>query len=307
MIHALSTAGLACLALSLAGCNPAALPGVGGPSAIDIYAATAAGVSVSLTGGSSWSTIGSLANVNSIVAVSSGSYVSLYAGTNTGLFLSTDGATWTTMLPSVQINDVFVSTNVYAATSAGVSIYDGTWTTYSSLGTGSSNVQGIYFDGTNIYAATSAGLSISNSGGSAWSAYAAGLPSTNVLCVFDDGTNVYAGTDQGLAETPNASLPAWMTIYNTTSGLAGNTVNGVFVYGGVIYAATNAGLSVYNGTTWTTYLSGTVVYSVYVSGTDIYAATGSGVWVSLDSGASWSNYTTSQGLASNSVKSVSVQ
>jgi len=312
MIRAVSTGVLACLALSLVGCNPGNLPGSGGPFSSDIYAATAGGVSVSLTGGTSWSTIGSLPNVNTIVAVPSSAYVSLYAGTNVGLYLSTDGATWPTVLLSGagQVNDVFVSgTNIYAATSTGAWVYNGSWTNNNSalLGTTSSVVQGIYFDGTNIYAATTGGLSISANGGTSWTGYTSGLPSNNIYSVFSDGTNVYVGTDTGIAETPIASLPVWTTPYTISNGLASNTVYGIFVYSGIIYAATSAGPSVLNSSIWTTYLSGTSVYSVSVSGTDIYAATATGVWISLNSGVSWSNYTTSQGLASNSVKSLSVQ
>jgi ligand-binding sensor domain-containing protein len=212
-----------------------------------------------------------------------------------------------------QVNDIFVlGTSIYAATTAGAWVYNGTTggTPYSTavLGVGSVG-QGIYFDGTNIYVATNGGLSVSSNSGATWTAYTTVLPSTNVLSVFDDGTNVYVGTDAGIAESPNASLPAWTTTatYTISSGLASNTVYGVFVSGGVIYAATAAGLSVFNGTTWTTYLQGTVVYGVSVSGTDIYLATATGVWISLNSGASWSNYTTSQGLASNNVRSISVQ
>ena len=199
---------------------------------------------------------------------------------------------------------------IYAATGGGVyfsaSLDPGTtWTAIP----GSASV-GIFLVGTTIYAATgNAGLSVYN--GTTWSFYTTpSLPSANVVCVFDDGTNVYAGTsDAGLAVAANTSLSTW-TVYNTSNtgnGLASNDVQGISVYSGLIYAATAAGLSVYNGSTWTTYLPGVSVNNVYVSGSSIYAATASGVWVSLNGGTSWSNATIAQGLASNTVSSISVQ
>jgi len=305
----LSTAVLLCLAVILSGCSLGNLPGAGGPGSTTLYAATAAGVSASLTGGSSWKTIGSLANVNNVEAVSSGTYISVYASTTSGLYVSTDGATWSlyTGLTGPVYDAIVSGLTIYAATGAGVyfsaSLDPGTtWTSVP----GSASV-GIFLVGATIYAATgSSGLSVYS--GTAWSSYTTpGLPSNNVACVFDDGTNVYAGTsDAGLAVAANTSLSPW-TVYNAGSGLAGNNVQGIFVYNGSIYAATSAGLSVYNGSAWTTYLSGVSVNSVYVFGSSIYAATASGVWVSLNSGTSWSDETTAQGLASNTVSGISVQ
>ena len=50
----------------------------------------------------------------------------------------------------------------------------------------------------------------------------------------------------------------------------------------------------------------TVRFGVYVadSGATLYAATNGGLSVSTNGGTSWTNYTTAQGLASNSVKGV---
>jgi len=46
------------------------------------------------------------------------------------------------------------------------------------------------------------------------------------------------------------------------------------------------------------------VRGVYASGTNIYAATLGGLSISTDSGSNWANYTTTDGLASNTVLGV---
>jgi len=314
MPRPLSTALLACLILGLSCCNIGNLQGTGGPFTTTMYAATSAGLSVSQNGGSSWVTMGFAGNaVNSVAAITSGSYVTVYAATNSGLFVTSDGGTtWTpTGLIGTQVNGVYISgTDIYAATTGGVAIYNGTIWTPVSFATLADPLDtaatGIYAVGTSVYASTNAGLSISSDGGTTWT-QATGLPSNNILAVFDDGINVYAATaDQGLAVASNASPTTWTT-YNTSNGLPSNVVQGVYASGGSIFAATAAGLSVFNGSIWTTHLGGISVNSVFVSGTSVYAATAQGVWVSLDSGTTWNDYTTSQGLSSNVVKSMIVQ
>jgi len=287
MSRALSTTACACIALGVAACS-LSLPGSGGPSAIIIYAGTAGGVQDSPTGGSTWTAVGSLPNVSTLVAISSGTFVSVYAGTTTGLYLSTDGATWNQYvnLPG-PVNWIQVSgTSIYAATGAGVSVSDTSGTTNVGALWTPTTISGgatrIYFDGTNTFAATSGGLWVSNTTSTTTYTMASnGLPANSVSAVYSDGTNVWVGTTgNGIAELPIATLPTsspstiWTTYTNATTagGLAGGTINGITASGSTIYAATSAGLSVFNGATWTTVLSG-IVNSVYVSGTDIYAAT----------------------------------
>jgi len=312
MMRRLSTLAFVSLALALAGCSSDTLQGTGGPSTTDIYVATSGGVSVSLNGGSSWTTIGTLANVNSVVAVNSGTFRSLYAATDSGLYLSTDGSTWPTTLLSGQVNGVVVSgQNIYAATSSGVSVSTdsgATWNTTSIAG----GALGVFATATTVYVGTaSAGLWIFASSGGTGTQYTnastlGGLPSDSVNAVFDDGTNCYAATAKGLAVSPN-DFSAWTADTVASEALASDVVQGVFVSGSTIYAATSAGLSVGSGSTWTPYLTGQSVNSVFVSGASLYVATNAGVWISLDNGATWRNYTTAQGLASNTVKGITVQ
>jgi hypothetical protein len=314
MIRPLSTLACICLALAASSCS-LSLPGSGGPSAIIIYAATSAGVSVSLTGGSSWISQGLASyTVKGIVAVSAGTYITEYAATSNGIYVSTDGSTWpTNHLSGSQVNGIVVSgTYIYAAPGSGLCISADRGASWSSANPAVS-LTGVFVVGfgatATIFASAAGGpngLYVSPDGGTTWSSYntAGGLPSNNVYSVFDDGTNAYIGTDAGLFQTLNTTLSSWSISYNNTvAGFSSsNTVNGLFFYGTTIYACTGSGLSVGSGSLWTTYLSGVSVNGVSVSGTDIYASTSTGAWISLNGGVSWT-----QGLAGTTVYGLAIQ
>ena len=98
------------------------------------------------------------------------------------------------------------------------------------------------------------------------------------------------------------------------SGLASGTVNGVFVTGTTIYAATNGGLSVSTngGTSWTNYtttngLASNFTNGVWASGSTIWVGTGSGVSESTDGGTTWTTFTTANGQGSNLVNGIAAK
>ena len=71
-------------------------------------------------------------------------------------------------------------------------------------GLGSNSVQGVYASGSNIYAATTGGLSISTNGGSSFTNYTTtstnnGLGNNVVYGVYASGSNIYAATNGGLS------------------------------------------------------------------------------------------------------------
>jgi hypothetical protein len=259
-----------------------------------IYAATAAGVSVSIDNGATWTnyTGNGLPNpllVTSIYAID----CTIYAGTTGGLGVSTAIlADWA---------------NIY-------------WTNYtSSDGLGLSAVNGVYAVGDTIYAATgsigqSGGVSVSTDNGANWTNYttANGLGSDLVYGVYAQGDTIYAATYGGLSvSTDNGAN--W-TNYTTANGLGNNIVNGVYAIGDTIYAATHGALSVStdNGANWTNYttangLGANGVNGVYAIGSTIYAATNFGLSVSTDSGSTWTNDTYADGLGSNQLNGVYVQ
>ena len=83
-------------------------------------------------------------------------------------------------------------------------------------------------------------------------------------------------------------------------------VNGVYVIGSTVYAATNGGLSIstdggntFANKTSANGLGDTLVNGVYAVGRTVFAATGSGLSISTDGGDTFANKTTDDGLGSN--------
>ena len=122
-----------------------------------------------------------------------------------------------------------------------------------------------------IYSASAAGLYRSFDGGFSWNLttnFTGVAPSLPVLSVYTIGSNVYFGSNgSGLYISTDKGQSA------TQKTLTNNIVNGVY--------ATN-------------------------SGTNIYAATNGGLSISTNSGSSFVNYTTANGLGSNNVRGVYV-
>ena len=99
----------------------------------------------------------------------------------------------------------------------------------------------------------------------------------------------------------------------TVNGLGDNFVNGVYVVGSTVYAATAGGLSIstnggitFSNKTTDDGLGSNFVRGVYVLGSNVYAATYGGLGISTDGGKSFSNKTTADGLDSLIVSGVDV-
>jgi len=190
-----------------------------------------------------------------VYAVGSGPTATIYAATDSGLSVSTDGganwAAYTTSstsggLVSNGMSGVFAvgsgpTATIYAATDSGLSVStDGgaNWTTYTTSSTGgglvSNRVYGVYAVGSGptatIYAATDSGLSVTTDGGANWTAYTTSNPGGPYYPWYGDtgelgSDHVYGG------------------VYAVGSGPAAR-----------IYAATDGGLSI--STTWPAPLPG---------------------------------------------------
>jgi hypothetical protein len=151
----------------------------------------------------------------------------------------------------------------------------------SGLGGGSNLILGVYAVGNKVYAASKSG-------------YVGGVFGGGGLSISIDG-----GTS--------------FTNKTTANGLGSNDVNGVYVVGNTIYAATTGGLSISTdgGASFTNYtnvnnqLGSNNVNAVYVVGNTIYAATADGLSISTDGGLTFNNRTdTNSGLGSNYVNAV---
>ena len=170
---------------------------------------------------------------------------------------------------------------------------------------------GVFADGSNVYAATTGGLSISTDGGATFTSKttANGLGAKSVRGVFASGAIVYAATTGGLSISTDSG--ATFTNKTTTDGLGDNAVIGVFASGSTVYAATAGGLSIstdsgatFTNRTTTNGLGNNSVIDVFASGSTIYAATNGGLSISTDSGATFTNKTTTDGLGHNRVRGV---
>ena len=156
-----------------------------------------------------------------------------------------DFTNYTSGLGSNIVNGVYATDDtIYAATNGGLSIStDGgtTFTNYTS-GLGNNLVRGVYATDDTIYAATNGGLSISTNGGTTFTNYTSGLGSNAVYGVYAIGSTVYAATANGLSVSTDGG--ATFTNKTTTDGLGSNFVTGVYAIGSTVYAATGGGLSI---------------------------------------------------------------
>jgi hypothetical protein len=244
----------------------------------------------------------------------------IYAATDGGLSISTDGGTtftnYTSGLGNNYVAGVFASgSTIYAATLGGLSISTDGGMNFTNRtttdGLGGNIVLGVYADGSAIYAATDGGLSISTNGGTTFinRTTANGLGNNNVRSVYANGTTVYAATVGGLSISTDGGTT--FTNRTTANGLGANWINGVYAVGSSVYAATETmGLSISTngGANFTTSnatnagLGNNDVRGVYADGSSIFAATYGGLSISLDGGTTFTNYTS--GLGSDVVYGV---
>jgi hypothetical protein len=173
----------------------------------------------------------------------------MFAGTDSGLFISTDdGQTWTASnsgLTNLKIRSFGMSGgHVYTGTrGGGVFVSSDNGLTWSSAGSGlpgctSVSVRSIIVSGANLVAGVyDKGVYLSTDGGATWSAANTGLTNKAVWCLVPKGKNIFAGTDGG----------AFLSTNN-----------------GASWTAINSGLSTY-------------IRSLAVTGSDIFAGS-VGVW-----------------------------
>jgi hypothetical protein len=267
----------------------------------------------------------------------------VYAATNNGLSISTDGGgsyTNYTILNTtgggttnglgsndvLGVYEVFNNgDNVYAATTSGVSISRvngglGTYTNYTA-GLGSTFVQGVYaiatgLNGSTVYAATTGGVSVSLDSGQTYTNATTldGLGSDYTFGVYAVGnglnnTTVYAATNNGLGVS-NDNGQTYDNRTNSNSGLGSDFVIGVYAVGSNVYAATTGGVSVSvdNGRNFDNIplFGNDAALGVYALGNTIYVATYNGLQITTDGGATFTTYRVPNGLGGNQVNGMFV-
>ena len=115
--------------------------------------------------------------------------------------------------------------------------------------------------GDTVFISTEFGLSLMNSKSLVFydTYYKFGNLSSNIRVVSTFRNNlIYASTEFGIAVQKNGatnlSAPESWNVYNTSNGLPSNVIRKVRAYGNTIIAATDKGLSSFNGTSWQTFL-----------------------------------------------------
>jgi len=214
--------------------------------------------------------------------------VNIFAGCDSGVFLSTNNGTlWTTMsngLPNTDIHALAISgTNIFAGThNNGVFLSTNNGSNWTAVNTGliGLGINALAISGTNIFAgAANNGMYLSSNNGGNWTAINNGLTNIDVHTIAISGANIFAGTSGGVfLSTNNGAL--W-TAANT--GLT-NTVNCLLINGTNIFAGTDNGVfySNNNGSSWTSISDGfpanTLVFTLAISGTNIFAGVHTDLW-----------------------------
>lgn len=250
-----------------------------------VFAATAGGVSYRINGDSLYQTLSydkglATSNVQAIYVDDSG----VYAGTDEGLSISTDGL------------NSFRPINTARS------------------GLSSSNITAITAIGSTLFVGTDNGLNISTDGGNSFTSKKTteGLASNRIRHLFVDGTTLYVGTEGGLNITTNNGTT--FTTKTIADSLNSDTVLGVWAKGAAIYAATQQGLAVSNdgGTTFTKLTMENGLPNLQVNGvwvvadSMVYAATSGGLGISKNGGKTFRGYYETDSLGSNNVLGVTV-
>jgi ligand-binding sensor domain-containing protein len=213
---------------------------------------------------------------------------SVFAGTDGGVFLSTNSGTgWTAVNSGLPENTGFSclavdGSNIFAGT-----VYDGAFrstnsgTNWIAVNSGlpeNTNVMSLAASGSNIFAGTPYAIFLSTNNGTIWTKVDSTI--TDVMSLVVSGNSIFAETSTGVLLSTNNGT-SWTAV---DSGLTDHYVQCLAVSGNNIFAGTDYGifLSTNSGTTWTEADSGlmiTNVTSLVVSGSNIFAATwGGGVW-----------------------------
>jgi hypothetical protein len=232
-----------------------------------------------------------------------------------------DGTTWTKYNTTNTSNGlagnlvycvtVDGSGNKWFGTDGGVSKLSGsTWTKYTTAdGLVNNEVHAIAIDGSgNMWFGTSGG--VSKFTGSAWTNYKTteGLANNLVQSIAVEGTNIWLGCYGGVSKFNGI---AFTNYYQGVNGPVGFSVNAVAIDGsGNKLFGTDLGVSVYNGSSWTSYttlngLAGNDVRAIEIeAGGRIWFGTTAGV--TTLNGNAWTTYTSADGLTNDWVNTIAL-
>jgi len=267
-------------------------------TATAVFAGTAGdGIYTSTDDGIKWKPAVLVGLSNSNVRCFLWSGTNLFAGTDGGVFLSTNnGSSWfavnsglynTTVKTLVELGS-----SIYAGTSSGVFITTNNGASWynSSYGITDPNINSLIVSGNNIFAGTNGGVFKSTDNGGSWASANFGLISQNVNSLILNGSIIFAGTSYlSGAESVYKSTDegnSW-----TSSGLLNQTVFSLSFLSSDLYAGTSSGIyrSSDNGVSWSPELgmAGNQINSIYASGSNIIIGTLEGISISTNGGTVW--------------------
>lgn len=229
--------------------------------------------------------------------------INLYAGTEFGVYLSTDiGATWTTVnngLPATLIWSLKVSGNNLYACTGGLGLFRTTdnGTSWSNLGLAGELIYTCVVKGTTIFAGTGDhGVYRSTDDGANWTQVNNGLTRLHVKALFVNGNSIFAGTHPSMFRSTDDG-ENWVEL---TNGLPNPPVNeySFTMIGSTLFAGVDSGVysSNDNGDTWNaTNLTGVFIYTIYAYLNNLFAGhSEQAVYHSSDNGLTW--ITVNEGL-----------
>jgi hypothetical protein len=208
------------------------------------------------------------------------------------------GAQWVSTNGCSQTVYCFTSigTNLFAGTDGGVFLSTDNGLNWDEVDTGLTNhdVYALAVGGKNLFAGTNTGVFLSSNNGTTWMAInGSKLDSTTVTALVANGSYLFAGTYNGDIYISTNNGTSWSQASN---GLTSSTIYSFEALGDQIFAGTNFGVfsSTDNGTSWNQEDAGIAffeyseVLALATNGTNLYAGNdNSNIYLSTDSGKSW--------------------
>jgi photosystem II stability/assembly factor-like uncharacterized protein len=244
--------------------------------------------------GANWSVAG-LVGLDVITLSVEGTKI--YAGTNDGIYISSDnGISWNSIsadLTNVYVlcfaamdNTLFVGSygKVYVSTNGGLN--------WNSVGKFSSalEIRALLAVGQYVYAGTSDGLYLTTNNGSSWIATDSGLASKDINALLRAGPTLYVGTKYRGVFSSTDGAASWNLKSTGLTKIDGTNAFSSFgetlvagTYGDGLFVSTD------HGVTWCTKSqSPAYITSLALSGSHLLAGSSNGLFISFDTCATWS-------------------
>ncbi|MGA7159714.1 MAG: T9SS type A sorting domain-containing protein [Bacteroidota bacterium] len=266
-----------------------------------VLASTYAGVVLSTDNGNDWSGLVSTDSVNGVTNCIAAIDSTVLVGWNGGVIRSTDdGRSWIQGSSWIGTSNTFCfvgdSSRMYAGTTTGVHLSTDKGVTWTPINNGlpGNQVVSIAVEGTTLFAATTNnGVYRSIDSGTSWNWASSGMILTSVTSITGNGPNIYAVMSYNSLYSSTDNGASWIADTSLRSGVIASAT----VIGQNVYAMGHTGIYVSsdNGKTWGT-INGGVMDTTHPSmlvqsGPNLISATqySGRVFLSSDNGITWKN------------------